>query len=674
MKRYQAFLIAVTCTLVSLSMMVSIPKTTSAYTLRAPIYIDGDAAFNSSNGVVGGSGTYSDPFIIEGWEINASDAHQILIINTELHFIIRDVYLHSGNSIFDGISLQNSDNGTIESSRIEDNRAGVSIADSLNVTLRANIFRNDGVEIDNNRDSEQYYVSHTITPDNILNGKPILYYKNCSNLDVNGIVTGQLIIANCTNVRISGLNINKSVIGISAFLSSNVTIQNNFITNCWGGLLSSRSTDIEIRDNKIFNSRIFGLGIGISSNIGIQNNTIFNSTASGIFFDTTENSTIMNNILSNNWGGLILEDSVNVTITLNTISDSERSIMLVSSLSVLATRAKVYHNNFVSNTIQALDDRDNIWNDSYPSGGNFWSNYTGVDNCSGPLQNICPEPDGIGDTPFIIDADSRDNYPLMKLGGDMDPPTVTITYPMNQQNVTLPFEVNGTASDIGGTGIKFVEISAYDWPHEWPYEWHWMNATGTTSWNATIDFEYFDQYPPFVPPLNNITISARAWDNAGNPSPIISVTVKRQIAIIYFPQASFNVSPTSGDIPTVFTFNATSSYSRCVPNYTLEFRWDWEDDGVWDTPWSGNATVEHQYQATGTYTVRLEVKDDCGLASNTTRQVVVQTPAQIDATLWLSVIGIIAVIMVILLVMLFRRRRRKSLENSMEDTQNRDEG
>jgi len=66
------------------------------------------------------------------------------------------------------------------------------------------------------------------------------------------------------------------------------------------------------------------------------------------------------------------------------------------------------------------------WDYGYPSGGNYWSLYTGVDNYHGPNQEIIGS-DGIGDTPYIIDEYNQDNYPLIKPWTPIEVPPVEDT-------------------------------------------------------------------------------------------------------------------------------------------------------------------------------------------------------------------------------------------------------
>ena len=54
----------------------------------------------------------------------------------------------------------------------------------------------------------------------------------------------------------------------------------------------------------------------------------------------------------------------------------------------------------------------NFWDDGYPSGGNYWSDHVTVDDYSGVYQNELGS-DGIVDEPYIVDAENRDNYPLV---------------------------------------------------------------------------------------------------------------------------------------------------------------------------------------------------------------------------------------------------------------------
>jgi len=88
----------------------------------------------------------------------------------------------------------------------------------------------------------------------------------------------------------------------------------------------------------------------------------------------------------------------------NNIIDNRNGINLQSE----CNNNQVYHNNFFNNEAhQAVDysENNNQWDDGYPSGGNYWDDYTGVDG----------DGDGIGDAPYTIPGYFiiQDLYPLM---------------------------------------------------------------------------------------------------------------------------------------------------------------------------------------------------------------------------------------------------------------------
>lgn len=124
------------------------------------------------------------------------------------------------------------------------------------------------------------------------------------------------------------------------------------------------------------------------------------------------------------------------------------------------------------------------------------------------------------------------------------------------------------------------------------------------------------------------------------------------------PEAAARIDPPQGGASTLFTFDASPSSDPEDPGEVLEVRWDWEDDGIWDTTWSSDKVARHQYLTPGTFTVRVEIRDSGLLRGNTTLTVVV-TPDGLDLGLWLPVIvgtGIVA--SGFLVVFVYARRRR----------------
>ena len=86
------------------------------------------------------------------------------------------------------------------------------------------------------------------------------------------------------------------------------------------------------------------------------------------------------------------------------------------------------------------------------------------------------------------------------------------------------------------------------------------------------------------------------------------------------PTARIGRSPSYPRPGDTITFDASTSTSL---NGTLNARWDWEDDGVWDTSWSTSLSATHAFAAEGSYTVRLEVRDAAGWTDNETQSVAV---------------------------------------------------
>lgn len=75
--------------------------------------------------------------------------------------------------------------------------------------------------------------------------------------------------------------------------------------------------------------------------------------------------------------------------------------------------------------------------------------------------------------------------------------------------------------------------------------------------------------------------------------------------------------------------NASQSHDALDGQESLEFRWDWNADGIWDTAWVRDALTAHRYTHIGTFTIALEVQDSCCNVVRTTATVMVEDVAPI---------------------------------------------
>jgi parallel beta-helix repeat protein len=241
--------------------------------------------------------------------------------------------------------------------------------------------------------------------------------RNCYLHHANGIniipyyYDSGLILYNVQNSTVTNNTASSNIrYGIYLYTSSKNTVSHNIaLNNDIGIYLVSSSSNNTVSDNTASNNWV---GIYLVSSIcnAITNNTASSNTGEGIcIFSSSNINTIANNTANLNVNcGIYLYSASNInTIANNTASNNYRGIYICFS----SNYNTIYHNNFINNTNQAYDDSINLWNLSYPSGGNYWSDYAGVDNFNGVNQDI-PGFDGIGDTPYVFTT-NQDNYPLM---------------------------------------------------------------------------------------------------------------------------------------------------------------------------------------------------------------------------------------------------------------------
>jgi PKD repeat protein len=494
--------------------------------------------------------------------------------------------------------------------------------------------------------------THTIENNNI-NELPILYFKDINGGIVPGYAS-QLILANCSNITIAETTYSYMLLQLgfcsyieianNIFTSSMITIdysQNIIIAdNLFDRTIVYSSSQYDFvpygnKNNQIFNNEFnnsYGFAIigentvifynefiNTASTLYVINSTIernkftdipihalyisaadcsikgneFNGShypgiSRGLMFLGGYNNTISDNNFSDLDYGLWLDAGFNNTISDNNFSDLDYGIFC----SFGSHSNFVYHNNFIDNTQHATEYGDDIWDDGYPSGGNYWDDYQGVDNYSGPYQNITGG-DGIGDTPYNISGDSnRDRYPLMNpWAGESYPPTAKSGGPYySNPGYAVRFDgSNSYDNDEDGQ-----EITRYDWKFFHNDTWH--NSTGSKP-NYTYQT------------IGNYTVTLRVWDDEGDND-----TDTDAVIIDYQPHpptadADGPYYAMEDDDPVMF--NATGSHDNDENGSAIvQYDWKWTHDDTWHT--NLGPLPSYIYTQEGTYTASVRVHDDEG--------------------------------------------------------------
>ncbi|MEF8879043.1 MAG: PQQ-binding-like beta-propeller repeat protein [Candidatus Thermoplasmatota archaeon] len=89
-----------------------------------------------------------------------------------------------------------------------------------------------------------------------------------------------------------------------------------------------------------------------------------------------------------------------------------------------------------------------------------------------------------------------------------------------------------------------------------------------------------------------------------------------------YPPTADAGGPYTAIIDETITFNASESKDNDENGENItSYRWDWTNDEIYDTDWLTSNTTTHAYSSIGTYTVKLQVKDDEGQVDDDTVEV-----------------------------------------------------
>jgi len=341
-----------------------------------------------------------------------------------------------------GVYLYFSSNNTLTNNTANLNNNGIHLSYSSNNTLTNNTANSNngyGIHIDyssNNNNIE----NNTVNSNN--NNGIYLDYSSNNNIENNTVNSNNgygiyLSYSSNNNTIIKNTANSNDYHGICLDYSRNNTITNNIANYsnwCYGIHLSSSSNNT-LTHNIASNNYYSGIRLDRSSNNTLTHNTASNNYYNGIYLWYSRNNTITNNTASNTEYGIRLDRSSNNSIKNNTVNSNDHGIYLQGS------STNIIYNNYFANTRNARDDGNNIWNITKTPGtnivggpwlgGNYWSDYEGVDedgdglgdtliphDCSGSIQNggdylplIKPEPpigNTIWETNITIDMDENE--------------------------------------------------------------------------------------------------------------------------------------------------------------------------------------------------------------------------------------------------------------------------
>lgn len=517
----------------------------------------------------------SHNFAVEASAIGSNAAGLIIQGSTDAAVTRTNVTANAG----EGASVTNSPNVTFSGNTFAANGQGSGYGIDLSYTtddiLTGNRFEANGVYLQG--DLLSYYDSHTITADNVVSGLPILYYKDCNGLGLTGMSLGQLLLAGCHRTKVSNstvgggdlgiqiafgtdavvgpnVTVSDAVVGIQVMGSQSVQVTGNSVLDCLNGVVVDTSTGVRVSNNKISapfavtapmdalairtSSRVtaagnilrhhrYGVGVVSSDNVSLLGN-VAGFDIAGVNVSASRDLLISGNLLSQDVTGISAGGVTNATFTGNGVFG-----FLTAGANVSASsRLRFFGNAFDGSHDNAHDARaaNDSWDAGYPTGGNFWRDYVGVDDYRGALQNL-PGSDGIGDTPYAFPVNATDRYPLMTSPVTRDvPPEALLVAGPPTGTVLTTFQMTANFSSDYEDALGVLQV-----------RWSFDDNVTWTPWTTTKYATHVFPIPGQETLLLQVQDSAGLTDTASAHVNVLPKPDGLPPAIEFMPPPSANV-------------------------------------------------------------------------------------------------------------------------------------
>ncbi|MHA2100157.1 MAG: NosD domain-containing protein, partial [Candidatus Kariarchaeaceae archaeon] len=245
------------------------------------------------------------------------------IMNNTLNF---NIYRDNLNRYFGGgLDITDSDDNYFANNNVSANNEGIKLLNSGN-----NIFRNNQMTGNNFNfllNIAWYPVqgyNNDIDMSNLVNGKPIYYIVNGSNLMFDQISNaGTIYCVNCDNVTIKNLSFTNNGAGVYFYNTQNSLIQNSTVNNSKYGFILRDSVRNTINQNSLQSNGVDPMaGVYLwnsSKSLITQNNIVGINRMYGVELFESDHNEVFNNTLSNLLA-IYVRNSYNTTIIGNEIT------------------------------------------------------------------------------------------------------------------------------------------------------------------------------------------------------------------------------------------------------------------------------------------------------------------------------------------------------------------